>query len=132
MVMKTIKQKVKFNASADTLYNLLMHEKEHAAFTGAAAKISTRINGKFSAWDDYISGKNIVLEKGKKIVQEWWCADLPEDHFTTVTFTFSKLDNKTTQLDFTQTNVPPDQYDALSKGWKEYYWDPMKQYLGEL
>lgn len=132
--MKTniINQKVTFNTSPEILYNMLMQEKKQEAFTGAEAKISNRVGGKFSAWDGYISGKNLELEKGKKIVQEWWCSDLPEGHLTTVTFSFSVLKNNKTQLEFTQTNVPPDQYDALSKGWKDFYWNPMKQYLEEL
>ncbi len=131
MKTKTIKQKVSFNVLPEIIYDLLMQEKKHASFTRAAAKISNRVGGKFSVWDDYISGKTIELEKGKKIVQEWWCTDLPEGHFTTVTFSLSITKNNTTQLQFTQSNIPHDQYEALSKGWKDFYWDPIKQYLEE-
>ncbi len=132
MKSKPIKQKIQFKATSMEVYNLLMQKKKQEAFTGAEAKISNRVGGKFSAWDGYISGKNLELEKGKKIVQEWWCSDLPEGHFTIVTFSFSVLKNNKTQLEFTQTNVPPNQYDALSKGWIDFYWNPMKQYLEEL
>jgi len=127
-----INQKVTFNTSPEILYNMLMQEKKHEAFTGAEAKISYRVGGEFSVWDGYITGKNILLEKGKMIVQEWWCGDLPDGHNTTVTFSFSVIKNNKTQLAFTQTNVPPDQYDALSKGWIDFYWNPMKQYLDAL
>ena len=132
MKNKTISQKVTFDTSPEVLYDMLMQEKKHAAFTGAEAKITNRIGGKFSAWDNYITGKNILLEKGKKIVQEWWCADLPDGHITIITFTFSVIKKNSTQLEFMQTNVPPDQYKALAKGWQDFYWTPMKEYLAEL
>ena len=34
-----------------------------------------------------------------------------------------------TELTFTQENVPAKSYAAINKGWKEHYWQPMKEYL---
>jgi hypothetical protein len=30
-----------------------------------------------------------------------------------------------------QTGVPEDQYGEISKGWCDYYWDPLKKSLGK-
>jgi activator of HSP90 ATPase len=45
--------------------------KKHSAFTGAKATGEVKVGGEFSAWDGYITGRNLELEKGKHIVQEW-------------------------------------------------------------
>ena len=44
---------------AKTLYKAFLSSKQHSAFTGAEAKIHNRKGSSFTAWDGYISGKNI-------------------------------------------------------------------------
>ncbi|MBC8045490.1 MAG: SRPBCC domain-containing protein [Fimbriimonadaceae bacterium] len=132
MKTKTIKQQIEFFATPVQLYNMLMDEKIHAAFTQAAAKISNSVGGKFTAWDGYISGKNIELIVGKKIVQEWTSTDMPDGHISIITFEFAEQKKGNTLIKFTHENVPADQYDELLKGWIDFYWEPMKQYLANL
>lgn len=129
MRTRTIHQKVAFDTDPETVYEMLMNEKIHAAFTGDAAKISRRVGGKFSAGGTYITGKNLVLEKGKTIMQEWHAADMPEGHITEVRFDFKPAGTAGTLLDFTHTKVPSEQYDAFYRGWIDYYWEPMKRYI---
>lgn len=66
MKTKTIKQVVLFKASPEALYDLLMSSKKHAGFTKHKAKMSSSIGGSFSAYNGYITGKNMTLEPGKK------------------------------------------------------------------
>jgi len=75
--MKTgsIKQNTTFEAAPIDVYNLIMDEKKHAAFTGTAVKMSNKINGKFNIFDGYCHGYNIELIEGKKIVQAWHFAE---------------------------------------------------------
>ena len=63
--MRTIKQKVKFNAKPHEVYELLMNSKKHSAFTCDEAKISRKIGGKISAYGNYIEGENLELIKDK-------------------------------------------------------------------
>ncbi|MBC8172958.1 MAG: SRPBCC domain-containing protein [Chitinophagales bacterium] len=132
MKTKTIRQQIEFNATPEELYNMLMDEKKHAVFTGASAKITNRTGGKFTVWDGYISGKNIELIKGKKIVQEWTSTDLPAGHISITTFEFAVQKNNTTLLKFTHANIPAAQYDELVKGWTDFYWQPMKEFLSSI
>ena len=129
MKTKTFKQQVEFAASAEQLYDMIMDEKKHAAFTGGDARITNRKGGKFSVWDDYVTGKNIELIKGKKIVQEWHASDMPEGHISIVTFEFIPQKNNTTLLKFTHANVPADLSANFEQGWIDHYWEPMKKYL---
>lgn len=130
MKTKNIKQTVTFNANPEEVYELIMDSKKHAAFTGAAAKFSKKAGGKFESYDGYCHGYNIELEEGKKIVQAWHFAEdgWPDDHFSVCTFLFSKT-GKGTRLTFTQTGIPEHKAKALSGGWKDYYWGPMKAFL---
>jgi activator of HSP90 ATPase len=126
----TIKQKAKFKASPEEVYELLMDSKKHSAFTGAKAKIGKKEGDPYSAYDGYIVGKNIKLIPGKKIVQTWRAVDgkWPEDHESTITFDL-KPSGKGTELTFTHADVPENQVAEFKKGWKDFYWSPMTEWL---
>jgi activator of HSP90 ATPase len=130
MRTKTIKQIATFEASPAEVYDLIMNSEKHAEFTDAEAKMSTAIDGKFEVFDGYCHGYNIELKNGEKIVQAWHFdeVDWPENHFSICTFTFEAFNDKT-KLIFEQTGIPIGNFESLKKGWKEYYWDPMKAYL---
>ena len=127
--MKTnaIKQEVTFSAKPAEVYEALMDSAKHAGFTGAHASISRKVGGKISAYDDYVDGSNIELVEGKKIVQKWRASDWPEGHYSVAKFEFSKSGTGT-KMKFTQTGVHEAQSREISDGWKEHYWDKMKEF----
>ena len=122
---------MKFNASADTLYDILMDEKKHEEVTGAKAKIDPKVGGKFSVWDDYATGENLELVKGEKIVQSWRASDWPKGAISKVTFIFTQAEGGT-DLEFTHENVPEECEDDIKRGWEDYYWKPLKEYIKHL
>jgi len=126
--LKTILQTVSFPAEPAVVYDLIMDEKKHAAFTGAAARIGTRAGEAFSAYDGSCLGTHLELVKGGKIVQTWRESDWPEGHFSIATFMFAPGPEGTI-LTFIQTGVPADAYDGIDSGWKDYYWRPMREML---
>jgi activator of HSP90 ATPase len=130
MKTKAIRQTVTFTGKPEEVYQLIMDQKKHAAFTGGKATISKKVDGKFSVFDGYCHGYNIELVEGKKIVQAWHFAEdgWPEDHFSVCTFLFEKVGNKT-KLTFKQTGVPEHKAESLKGGWKQYYWGPMEAYF---
>ena len=132
METKTIKQTVTFNAPPKKVYHLIMDQDKHSAFTGTKTVISNKIKGKFSVFDDYITGYNIELIEGEKIVQAWHFTEegWPADHYSICTFLFEKVGNNT-KLHFLQKDVPASSAESLTQGWKDYYWKPMKDYLKE-
>lgn len=112
------------------VYKIFMDSKLHAKFTGGKAKISKKVGGKFSAYDGFIWGKNLVLQPGKKIVQEWYAKDMPKGHRTEITILLKKA-AKGTKLMFTHKGVPDWDYKDKVEGWKKFYWEPMKKMLGK-
>lgn len=130
MKPKTIRQTVSFKASPHKIYEMLMDSRIQTRFSGGKASISRRSGGKFTAYDNYISGTNIELVPDTKIVQSWRASDWPEGHYSKVTFTFKKIKDGC-HLTFTQTGVPEQQYEGIRRGWHDFYWSPMKKLLEE-
>jgi activator of HSP90 ATPase len=66
-----ISQRVRFSTSAETLFEMYMDSKKHAASTGAPAKLSRKVGGAWSAYGGSIGGKNLLIVPDKQIVQAW-------------------------------------------------------------
>ncbi len=110
-------------------YNALVDEKKHSAFTGSRATMNSRPGGKFTAWDGYISGKNLELVKGKKTVQEWKTSEWPEDYPSSLLqFTFLSVKGGT-EIRMVHPKVPASQVEQYREGWVTSYWDPLKDYF---
>ncbi len=62
---KTIRRKVVVGATPNEAYEASVDARKHSAFTGSKATCDAGVGGEFTAWDGYISGKNLELEKGK-------------------------------------------------------------------
>jgi activator of HSP90 ATPase len=129
MKVTTIKQKIIVQAEPEAVYDAFVDAKKHTAFTGSKATIEAKVGGKFTAWDGYISGKNLELEKGKRIVQEWINTDWPEGYPPSrLELTFKKVKSGT-EISMVHSDVPADQADDLEEGWTEFYWKPIKEYF---
>lgn len=123
-----IKQTVTFKATPHEVYEALMDSKKHAAFTGSQASISRELGGSNTAYDDYITGKNIELVPDKKIVQDWRAVDWPEGYYSRITFEFSAVPEGT-RMEFTHTDLPEGTEEEFTQGWIDNYWEPMKAYF---
>jgi uncharacterized protein YndB with AHSA1/START domain len=125
----TIKQKVIVPASPEQIYEAFIDAKKHSAFTGSKATSSPKVGGKFTAWDGYISGKNLELERGKRIVQEWITTDWPQGYPPSrLELTFTKTKGGT-EISMVHSNVPEEQANDIAEGWNEFYWKPLKKYF---
>lgn len=126
--MKTIKQIINFKTQPHDIFESLMDSKKHSAFTSSKCSIKRKVGQAFSAYDNYATGKNLQIVKDKKIVQTWRASDWPDKIYSKITFTLTKTKTGT-KLAFTQQGVPDNQYKSISKGWYDFYWNPMKIYL---
>lgn len=130
--MKTgiIQQEITFQSSTNELFELLMDEKKHSQITGGDVSMSREIGGNFSVFDDYCTGFNLEIIPGTKIVQKWRFEEegWPEDHYSVCTFEFFEQGASTT-LKFTQTEIPEHKVIDIIKGWNEFYWERIHEYL---
>ncbi len=111
------------------LYDAWLDSAGHTAMTGGAAHASAEVGGSFDAWDGYISGTNLELGPGPRIVQAWRTQQFEagqEDSKIEVTF---EDDPGGTRLTIHHTNIPDGQPD-YEQGWVDHYLDPMKRHYG--
>ena len=117
-------------ASPDEIYDAWLSESGHAAMTGGQpARISPEVGAAFSVWKGYISGRNLALEPGRRILQSW----------RTTRFTEADADSELevllapvpggTRLTLHQRNVPDGHTSYRDGGWQDNYFAPMKRYF---
>jgi activator of HSP90 ATPase len=84
---------------------------------------------KFTAWDGYISGKYVKLEKGKRIVHEWTTTEWPGVYPPSMVELTLKAKGDKTELTMVHSKAPAEQAESYAQGWRDYYWEPMKEYF---
>jgi activator of HSP90 ATPase len=127
---RTIRQKISFpTAPPEDVYRAFLSSKEHSEFTGSDSRCSAKVGERFTAWNRYITGKNIELVKAKKIVQEWKTTEWPEGYEPSILTISLENDGNGTLLSMVQTKVPASQFKEYNQGWHESYWNPMKEYF---
>ncbi len=116
-------------ASPKAVYDAWLNGKEHAAMTGGeSATGSTKLGGKFTAWGGYISGRNLTLVPGKRIVQSWRSTQFADTDPDSQIELVLKKSARGTRVTLKHTNVPDGQH-SYKEGWKTHYFVPMKAYF---
>ncbi|MDA4115379.1 MAG: SRPBCC family protein [Thaumarchaeota archaeon] len=127
----TIEQTAFFKASPEQVYAALLDPKKHSEFTGSPATTSARKGASFTAWDGYITGKNLELVKGKKIVQEWKTTEWPDGYPVSRLEITLAAKKGGTELKMVHSSVPAEQVAEYTGGWKSAYWSPLKKYVAK-
>ena len=116
-------------AEPEQIYNAWLDSEGHSKMTGSPAHASAEVGGKFDAWDGYISGENLELEPGKRIVQAWKGRDYTEaDGYSQIDVRFQAVEGGTKVVLHHQDI--PDSQTTHQAGWTKHYFDPMKKYFG--
>ena len=116
-------------ASPDEVYRAWLSSEGHTEMTGGEANASAEIGATFDAWDGYISGKNLELEPGRRIVQSWRTSQFEDGEADSqIELTLEPADGGT-RVTLHHTSVPDDG-DHYRTGWQEHYFDPMKDFFG--
>jgi len=131
MAAKTtkIEQKVIVAATPMEVYDALMDPVKVGEFTGDMASGSSEVGGELIASNGYIMARNLELEKGKRIVQEWSTKEWPEGSPPSRLEIDLKKVEGGTELSMVQTEVPAEQADSYDYGWSEFYWQPLVKYF---
>ena len=128
--MDKFKITVKLNCKAKDVFKGWLDNKIHSEFTGGAkAKINANEGGTFTAWDGYISGKNVEIFPHKKIIQTWRTTEFDESDKDSIIEIVITQKEDYTLFSLTHTNIPDGEGDKYKKGWKDYYFVNMKKYF---
>jgi len=125
----SIRQRRLIPAAPEEVYDAFVNAQKHTEFTGAKATCDAKVGGRFTAWDGYITGRNLELKPGKSIVQEWTTTEWPDGSPPSrVEFTFARK-GAATEVAMVHSNVPASQAGSYREGWTAYYWKPLKEYF---
>ena len=122
---------VTINSKAEKFYEAYLSSEGHTALTGSPARVDGTVDGDFTAWDGYIQGMFLELEKNKRIVQAWRTAEFPEDAEDSIVEILLEEDHGKTKLTLKHTNIPKGQMDSYKTGWEDFYFKPMREYFGK-
>ena len=117
-----------FDVAPEKLYDAWLDSDQHSKMTGSPANVSDQINSDFQAWGGYISGKNLELDSGKRILQFWRTSEFSNEEVDSkIEITFV-AENSGTKLSLRHWDLPEHgaQYES---GWQESYFDPMKDFF---
>jgi uncharacterized protein YndB with AHSA1/START domain len=140
---EAIHQEVVFKASRTRVYGALTDSKQFDALTrlsaamtsgmipagGAVASVSHEAGGTFSAFGGYVTGRQIELVPGQRIVQAWRAGSWDAGVYSIARFEL--LEQGTgTKLVFDHTGFPTGEGPHLADGWRGNYWEPLTRFLG--
>jgi len=58
-------------ATPEAVYDAWLSSEGHSKMTGGSAQIDPVVGGDFVAWDGYITGTTLELDRPRRIVQTW-------------------------------------------------------------
>jgi uncharacterized protein YndB with AHSA1/START domain len=106
-------------ASPRAIYDAWLSSEDHGRMTGDRAAIEPRIGGAHRAWGDYIWGRNLELEPGRRIVQSW----------RTLEFVTLEDEGGHTRVTIDHTGIPRGQGAQYESGWHDHYFEPMAAFF---
>jgi uncharacterized protein YndB with AHSA1/START domain len=118
-------------ASAQEIYEAWLDSLAHSEMTGSEAVMSDEVGAEVAAWDGYITGRNLELAPGERIVQSWRTTEFEDEHEDSIlTVTLEEVEDGTL-LTLVHSQVPDGQTSYEEGGWQQHYFEPMKAYFAE-
>ena len=119
-------------ASPQEIYEAWLDSVTHSEMTGGEASMSDEIGAEVSAHDGYITGRNLELVPGERIVQSWRTTEFGDAHEDSVITVMLEDTDEGALLTLVHSNVPDEQTSYERGGWQDYYFEPMKAYFSEV
>ena len=117
-------------ASPRAVYDAWLSSEGHAAMTGGKpARLSAEPGAEFTAWNGYISGRNLALEPGRRILQSWRTTKFTETDADSEIEVLLEPVASGTRLTLHHRNVPDGHTSYRDGGWQRSYFEPMKAYF---
>jgi uncharacterized protein YndB with AHSA1/START domain len=126
--MKSFKKYYIIPAPPEDLYLALTNPLTLQLWTGEEAVMSTEPGSEFSLWGGSITGKNIEFEPNKRIVQQWYFGDQPEESIVTIKLHAHEAG---TSAELRHTNIPDEAYEDIVEGWNEAYFGELEYFYSD-
>jgi activator of HSP90 ATPase len=120
-----------FPTSAEEIFDAWLSSEGHSLMTGSPAEVNGRIGGTFSAWDGYIWGTTLEMDRPRRILQAWRTSEFPEESPDSQVEILLEKVNDGTNLTLRHSKIPEGQADGYKQGWMDFYFKPMREYFGK-
>jgi uncharacterized protein YndB with AHSA1/START domain len=140
---EAIHQEIGFNAPRRRVYDALTTSSQFDTVTrlsdaiklvtapGAQpTSISRELGGLFTLFGGYITGRNLELVSGERLVQAWRTVRWKAGAYSVVTFDLTEAGGGT-KLIFDHRGFPNGEGAHLAGGWHLHYWDPVAKFLAQ-
>lgn len=121
-----IKIREKFRARPIDIYDSLTNPQRIMAFSRSPCEFTPQPGTPFMMYGGNIQGRNLVLEPGKRIEQEWRFSSWPENCFSKLVITLEEPEHGDVFMTVEQTGIPHedrfgnlDVSTATQKGWHD-------------
>jgi len=93
-------------ASPAEIYRAWLDSIAHSEMTGGEATMSDEVGADMSAWDGYITGRNLELVPGERIVQSWRTTEFDDELEDSIVTVLLQETEDGTLLTLEHSNVP--------------------------
>lgn len=124
--MKIIRQRYTILAPQEKVWDALVNPETIKRWGGGPVMMSDKAGFEFSLWGGDVYGKNLEVEIGKRLVQEWYGGEW--EYPSIVTFSLSN-DGHCTEVILEHRDVPENEIKDINEGWRDYYLGPIKDML---
>jgi uncharacterized protein YndB with AHSA1/START domain len=119
-------------ADPQRVYQAWMDSEQHGWMTATQGEIDPQVGGRFNVGDGYISGTTLELQPFHRIVQAWRTTEFPDDAPDSRLEVLLEPAEGGTRITLNHSEIPDDQGEEYLKGWRMYYFAPMKEYFTDL
>ena len=126
-LMLTIEQNYSINAPAEKVWDALTSTELMEKWGAGPVKFDARVGGKFSLWGGDIDGTNTKVEPNKLLEQDWYSHSTSDRRYK-VSFSLHEKAG-VTEVKVVHEGVTDSEFQDFADGWRDYYFDPIKQLL---
>ena len=120
----SIQREATVPADPTRVYELLADAEALSALSGKSGAAARSAGAEFTAFDGHVTGRQVELVPGERIVQAWRFAVWAPGTYSIVRFTLVPEDGAT-RLVIDQDGVPAEWHDHVHTNWPTFYLDPL-------
>jgi len=124
----SIHQQATIPADPQRVYQVLADAEALSALSGKNGKVARTEGEEFVAFDGSVTGRQIELVPGIRIVQAWRFPQWAPGEHSLVTFTLTAVDGGT-RLTIDQHGEPNNWHDHLAANWPTFYLTPLTEHF---
>ncbi|MBN2668653.1 MAG: SRPBCC domain-containing protein [Bacteroidales bacterium] len=117
------------DALPEEVYNALTNPFAIELWSGYPAVMHMENNAEFSMWEGDIVGRILSFIPNQMIEQEWFFDDNQVPSIATIKLHLQKKTD--TYIVLEHNNIPDDDFENITEGWKEYYLGAIKLFFEE-